>query len=184
LLESAFTGALWPSETAWRFELELVQTGDFSATDVLTVRGLPVPATNQVTQLNQEHQLAGQPLRLLSLLGTRAFPLRRGYVRIKLDTHGDMTQQHLGVPVGGYLKLQVDARGAAVGQRVTLAAVTDEQGRPVTIDDQPSQSGTKLDYLLEAAPDARSLTLRFVRQESRLVSFVARPNQVGLPTGR
>ncbi|MBM3882471.1 MAG: sigma-70 family RNA polymerase sigma factor [Verrucomicrobia bacterium] len=183
-LQAAFGGALWPSESAWRFDLGLLRTDDFAPTDVLTVTNLPVPATNQVMDLKQDYQLAGQPLRLLSLLGSQAYPPEKGWVRVRLDAQGNSIEERVGLPPGGYLKLLVESKGAEVGQRVTLMAVTDERGRPVTIELGGSSQSAILNYLLAAEPDARSLTLRFVRQESRRVSFTARPTQVGSNAGR
>jgi hypothetical protein len=182
--QAALDGALWPSEPAWRFDLELLRTNDFPAADVLTISNLLVPATNQVTKLDQEYQLAGQSLRLLSLLGPQAYPPEKGWVRVRLDTQGNTIEERLGLPAGGYLKLLVESKGMEAGQRVTLMAATDQQGGAVTIEAGGPTRGASLSYLLAAGPDARSLTLRFVRQESRSVSFVARPTQVGLATRR
>jgi RNA polymerase sigma factor (sigma-70 family) len=182
--QAAFAGALWPSEPAWRFDLEWLRTEDFAATDLLTVTNLTVPATNRVTAINQEHHLAGQPLRLLSLLGSQAYPPENGWLRVRLDAHGNAIEERLGLPPGGYLKLLLESKGAAVGQRVTLITATDERGQPVNIEaGQPLPNGT-LSYLLAAGPEARSLTLRFVRQERRTVSFLAHPTQVGLDARR
>ena len=182
--QATVNGALWASEPAWRFDLVLLRTDDFAETDVLTVSNLPVPATNQVTELNQDYQLAGQSLRLLSLLGTKAYRPEWGYVSVRLDAHGNSIEEYHGLPPGGYLKLLVESKGAEAGQRVTLMTANDEQGRPVTVEAAGSARSSSLNYLLAAPPDARSLTLRFVRQESRSVSFVARPTQVGSNPGR
>jgi RNA polymerase sigma factor (sigma-70 family) len=178
-LQVAFDGALWPSESAWRFDLELLRTDDFAATDVLTITNLLVPATDQVTQLNQDYLLAGQPLRLLSFFGSLAYPPEKGWVRIRLDAQGNTIEERLGLPPGGYLKLLVEAKGIESGQRIALMAGTDDRGRSVRFEPGGSTRSEILNYLLPAEPDARSLTLRFVRKESRMVSFMARPTQVG-----
>jgi len=177
-LQVAFDGALWPSESAWRFDLEVLRTDDFAATDVLTITNLLVPATNQVTQLNQDYLLAGQPLRLLSFFGSLAYPPEKGWLRIRLDAQGNTIEERLGLPPGGYLKLLVESKGIEAGQRIALMAVTDEQGRSVRFEPGGSTRSEILNYLFPAELDARSLTLRFVRKESRMVSFVARPTQV------
>lgn len=177
--QSAFEGALWSSEPAWQFDLELLRTDDFAATDVLIVTHLTVPATNRAVEINQDYELAGQPLRLLSLLGSQAYPPEKGWLRLGLDAQGNSIEERLGLPPGGYLKLLVESKGAEAGQRVTLMTAADEQGNPVHIEPgQPSPAGN-LNYLLAAGPEARSLTLRFVRQERRRVCFVAHPTQVG-----
>jgi len=182
--QAAFDGALWPSESAWQFGLELLRTNDFAAADMLIITNLLVPATNQVTNLDQDHQLAGQSLRLVSLLGSQAYPPERGYVSVRLGAQGNAIEDHLGVPPGGYLKLLVESKGIETGQRVTLMSARDERGRPVTIEAGGSSRREILNYLLAAEPDARSLTLRFVHQESRTVSFMARPTQMGSSVAR
>jgi len=183
-LQAALDGALWSSESAWRFDLELMRTADFAATNVLTVANLRVPATNRVTEINQDYLLAGQSLRLLSLLGSRAYRSERGGVQVRLDAQGNSIEEPLGLPLGGYLKLLVDSKGAEAGQRVTLMTATDERGRPVQVERGHSYPAGNLNYLLAAGPDARYLTLRFVRQECRSVSFVARPTRITLDTRR
>lgn len=182
-LQAAFDVPLWPGERAWQFDLEFLRTEDFAATDVLTITNLAVPATDHETKLDQDHLLAGQLFRLLSLFGSQAYPPERGWVRVRLDARGNTIEERLGLPPGGYLKLLAESKGVEAGQRVSLMTVTDDQGRPVTIETGGSSRSEILNYLLAAEPDARSLTLRFVRQESRIFSFVARPTQVGSNVG-
>ena len=153
-----FDGALWPVETAWKLKVELSRAADFNASELYTVKAVPLPAVPG-TPGRTNLQATVEGLSLLGLRLERAYPA--GPFPPGLFQHNAVAS--------------LETASAIEGTRVTLVRAVDDRGRPVL--HQPGSSGnnTVHRYELRLAPGVTHVDFTFAIHRSRFVEFLSRP---------
>lgn len=152
---------LWPSETAWKMRVEFMRNekAAFSTNELIVVKGLTLPAVDDVTELNLSTNRLGHTVRVLGISnGKGKFPGR---------THS------MG---GNHPKIEVEVTPELTGKRLTVMNVRDDQGRKV--DSQgASRGGGSYSFSYEPKPDVKSLDFTLVVQEVVIAEFLVKPER-------
>ncbi len=161
-----FDHSLWPSENAWRVDLELCRIGGFSPSELLTFRSVPLGEFDAANNLGWSSNIAGGNVTLKSLL-------RRMPVSTNVNSINDLSVIELtvGLPTNVWLNLH--------GVRLN----TGQTNRFLPAGDgtwMRSQRQTR-NYLLNPALEAVSVDLTYTVQTTRWVHFLVKP-EVGRKT--
>lgn len=161
-----FDHSLWPSENAWRVDLELCRIGGFSPSELLTFRNVPLGDFNMANNLGWSSNVAGGNVTLKSLL-------RRKPVGTNVNSIMDLSETELtvGLPTNVWLNL----RGVRLNTGQTNMFLQAGDGTWMR-----SQRQTR-NYLLNPPLEAVSVDLTYSVQTTRWVHFLVKP-EIGRKT--
>lgn len=153
---------LWPGETAWKIRAEFMRNekAAFSTNELIEVKGLVLPAVDEVTELNFSTNRLGHTVRVLGMSnGKGKFPGR---------THS----------MGGTQpRIEVEVTPELTGKRLTVMNVRDDQGRKVESRGW-GRGGGSYSFSYEPKADAKSLDFTLVVQEVVIAEFLVKPEQL------
>ncbi|HEX4644154.1 MAG TPA: hypothetical protein VH598_00940, partial [Verrucomicrobiae bacterium] len=156
-----FGGALWLEEPAWKLQVELSRTADFPPEELWLVKGVPVPADGESSEVHAKTNMYGAGLEFLSLSSPNA-----------------VVPNNIAMP--GHYNLHAEVVSEAGIAHLTLVAVKDDQGREVRATDYLTFGPNDFHVIprcigLDILKDAKSLDVTFAFSESVKVEFLAKP---------
>jgi hypothetical protein len=159
-----FRSLLWPDETAWKLEVRFEQKAGFSPDQLWTAPPLDLPARRKVNRVDAIVRRQGATLRLLALSGPAA-------------AVWDGCGWSAALPI-----LHTRLSSAKKGLRVSLARVTDDQGRDVPVSQTLYGGSGKYSFVLSPAPHAKQIVATLALHRPHFAEFVAGATASG--TGR
>jgi hypothetical protein len=155
-----FAGALWPEEAGWTFDAEFERIADFAPGELFLLPPVFVPGGKLPVQTNLEVEAHDLLVKSIKITGpTRMRSFQRGGYRPNAEVHLVFS------PQAGQLS-------------VSLAGVTDDQGRPVPLGHELQLGKSEYEAGLELPADLRSLQLDLAVRRRRLVRFTTGPGFV------
>jgi hypothetical protein len=148
---------LWPGESGWRLVAEFAHIRDFTAQQMVTVKGLGATPTNRPLTLNLRLATNGVVLQTVELRGsTRLWPYVRGHL------------------VPNY-ELNLTYTANRDRQWVDLVQVVDQGGRAIRFGhaEHPWRGMSKA--ALEIPRDCQSIDLTFAVHRGEVAEFHVRP---------
>ncbi len=155
---------LWPGETAWKLRAEFMrkEKAAFTTNELIEVKGLALPAMDEVTELNLSTNRLGHTVRVLGVSnGKGKFPGR---------THS------MG---GNHPRIEVEVTPELSGKRLTVLSVRDDQGRKVESRGW-GRGGGSYSFSYDPKADAKSLDVMLVVQETIIAEFLVKPERLSL----
>ncbi len=148
---------LWPNEAAWdlRVEFRRNEKGAFGTNELVEIKRLALPAVDGITETNLSTSRLGHSVRVLGL--------RNGA--------GRLGSRHMGGI--GYV-LEVEISPELERKRLTVVAVTDDQGREVT-NASASRIGGSYTFGYRPKADAKELNFALAVQEVVIAEFRVKP---------
>ncbi len=141
---------LWPAEPAWKLRVGFTQRSNFVASELWTIRGVPLPGTDLTNTVPTQTNLQGA---LLQYAGGERGPSR----------------------LGGDYHFYFRVTPGRPDYRMTLVRAVDDNGREATVSvsfESPDQLGITLRVTTTIAT---SLDLTLALHQTRYVEFLARP---------
>jgi hypothetical protein len=158
---------LWPDESAWKLRVEMSRTSGFNDDELWTVENIPVNSGSQqdLWSYNNRRSNTNSAFAEATVNG----------IHLKLFSAVQFTDENYG---NGQkqcgLRIQVDPEPEGMQMRMTLAKLTDEQGRDLQ-SWGPNGGGGNYVFELQDVRDAKALNITLVLQKSRFVEFTAKP---------
>ena len=148
---------LWPNEGAWQLRVEFMrkQKGSFGTNELVVIKGLAIPPVNGATEINLSTNRLGHTVRVLAL--------RNGTSQLGSPPTGR---------IGAFLEVEVSPE--LERKRLTVVAITDDQGREVTMT-RWSRSGDLFAFGCGPKVDAKSLNFTLAVQEVVTAEFRVKP---------
>lgn len=162
-----FFGALWPSEQAWKLDVEVVRTSGFRREELWETT-VVLPGPRMVSNLTNRWDYDGRSLRLMSLASPNT------------DHPGDLkwTAKWWGEDKDHVYSLALVLGGDQKGTRISVVGAVDQNGTTVNIVQHGSQDYATQAVFFTPGPDATKVRFTFASQRSRFVQFLARPEFV------
>jgi hypothetical protein len=158
---------LWPDESAWKLRVEMSRTSGFNDDELWTVENIPVNSGRQ-------QDLWGYNNRRGNTNAAFAETTLSG-IHLKLFPATQFTDENYGNgQKRGGLRVQIDPEPEGVQMRMTLAKVTDEQGRDLQSWGANGGGGNYV-FQLQDVRDAKTLNITLALHKSRFVEFTAKP---------
>jgi hypothetical protein len=158
---------LWPDESAWKLRVEMSRTSGFNDDELWTVENIPVNSGRQ-------QDLWGYNNRRGNTNAAFAETTLNG-IHLKLFPATQFTDENYGNgQKRGGLRVQIDPEPEGVQMRMTLAKVTDEQGRDLQSWGANGGGGNYV-FQLQDVRDAKTLNITLALHKSRFVEFTAKP---------
>jgi hypothetical protein len=167
--ETGFLGALWPGEQAWKLEAEFVRTSGFSEAELWTLPAIPIPTTGVVTNLNLSTERAGDKAELVGI----GAPMAEHPEPFKWIAKywGQVGEDKVITLTAKFKKQQASSR-------LKLVEAVDQNGNPAQLISHNNEDYPEQAFLVMVADGAKELRLTLALQQSRTVSFMARPDFV------
>jgi hypothetical protein len=160
---------LWPDESAWKLRVEMSRTSGFSDDELWTVENIPVNPGRQ-------QDLWGYNNRRSNTNSAFAETTLNG-IHLKLFPALQFTDENYGNgQKQGGLRVQIDPEPEGMQMRMTLAKVTDEQGRDLRSWGPNGGNGNYV-FQLQDIRNAQSLNITLALHKSRFVEFTAKPTK-------
>jgi hypothetical protein len=160
---------LWPDESAWKLRVEMSRTSGFSDDELWTVENIPVnPGRQQdLWSYNNRRSNTNSAFAETTLNGIhlKLFPA----LQFTDENYGNGQKQ-------GGLRVQIDPEPEGMQMRMTLAKVTDEQGRDLRSWGPNGGNGNYV-FQLQDIRNAQSLNITLALHKSRFVEFTAKPTK-------
>ncbi len=177
--EITFADSIWLEEPAWRMEAEFTRVAGFPPDELVSIKGLELPAAGVAKSLDLATNIQGAEVKLTAMVwGASGTAARFGARPQPVDIPGN--------PFAGELNLGVQAHSTI---QVRLLEIRDDQGRQATISGTGyrtvSASGAgpvrKLAYSYQflLAPDAKSVDLRLGVSPKGDFLFYVKPTLAG-----
>lgn len=155
-----FSPRLWVEEPAWkmRFEFVRVPEAEFATNELWTIKGIPVPARTNVTELNLSSNLLGHTVRVVGLAG------REG--RFGRDDHS----------ASGGERFVVQVSPPLLDKQIDLVRVVDEQGRAGKGSRSSwSRDAGRYGFRVEFHNEAKEVDVTFAVHPCVYAEFTVRP---------
>jgi hypothetical protein len=153
-------GAFWPEEAGWTFDAEFERIADFAPGELFTLPPVFVPGGKLPVLTNLEVEAHDVLVKSIKISGpTRMRSFQRGGYRPNAE-----------------VKLVFSPQAGQLS--VSLAGVTDDQGRPVPLGHELQLGKSEYEAGLELPADLRSLQLELAVRRRRLVRFTTGPGFV------
>jgi hypothetical protein len=160
---------LWPDETAWKLRVEMSRTSGFNDDELWTVENIPVNPGRQQDLWNYNNRRSNtNPAFAEATLNG---------IHLKLFSALQFTDENYGNgQKQGGLRIQADPDPEEVQMRMSLAKVTDEQGRDLRSWGPNGGNGNYV-FQLQDIRDAKTLNITLALHKSRFVEFTAKPTK-------
>ena len=160
---------LWPDEPVWKLRVEMSRTAGFNSDEVWSVTNVPVNLGSQQDVWNYRNQNRQSRKTAFAETNLNGFHL-------KIFPAVRFTDQNFGngEKPGGFL-IQVEPE-LSNGMRMTLAKITDEQGRDLQ-SWGPNGGGDYEIYQLPNLRNAKTLNVTIAVHKSRFVEFAVKPTK-------
>jgi len=170
-VRTAFPGALWPGESAWKLRVEFRRVANFPATDLLRIPNIRIPAADQVEEPQTQYDHQGAAVELAFVIGP--------------DVKEEETSRLNVERKKGCITIVLTGQQQILAQNKQLRFVgaTDDLGRRVELAGSwgPETSSTSVipfSFVFAPASGARELNLVVAISECRFLEFLAKPEQV------
>lgn len=148
---------LWSDAGAWRLQTTFQQKGGMLATnEIFTVRGIPLPAMDSVTELNAEAELAGHRVRFVGISSGKG-------------VYSSFRNQQWSSPM-----LDFEMHLTPLDRRLVVVSVIDDSGTECRRS-RSIRSGKKLALAILPNAGATKVDVTFALPRSVEVEFVAMP---------
>jgi hypothetical protein len=156
----AMQGGLCVEEPAWKLRAEFARMKDHEPGDLWVVRDVPITRRGSLGGTVSKFTRHGVTLQFLGITakGAKAPPGGAGW--------------------GNGVTVHVQAPSLLKEVRLGLVRAMDDRGRVVPNMGSGSSGSGLYGFVLQAAPDARTLDLTLVLQRSRFAEFVAKPSRL------
>jgi RNA polymerase sigma factor (sigma-70 family) len=171
-IRSAFMGALWPGESAWKLQVEFKRKANFPEAELLRIPKIRIPDVNEAEEPQTGYEQNGVNIELAGVIGANAPQATRPPLANAKRSAGCIT---------------VALHGPVVseGRRMTFVSATDDQGRDFKLVDQGTpataadeKAPVPFSFVFSAPQGAKELNLVVAISQSRTVEFLAKPVQV------
>jgi len=167
-MRTAFLGALWPGESAWKLRVEFKRVADFPKNDLLQISKIRIPAGNELYEPHSQYEWNGASLELAAVIGKDVEWER--VVRLNPDRKR------------ACITLVLAGEILSRNWQLACVAVTDERGNRVELAGvrDPGVPGSPVPFSFSFAPreGATELNLVLAVSESRVFDFLAKPEHM------
>jgi RNA polymerase sigma factor (sigma-70 family) len=186
VIQSKFSGALWPGESAWKIRGDFLRTADFPENELLHLPKVVIPDATEVSEPLKKFDWNGATVELSAVMGTNS------RASITRPPNGAPLEQrmHWSALMNSEFRsgcVTVVLAGEILSRNRQLAFVkaTDEQGRefekmesgsPVSV--EQTRWPMPYSFALRPPEGAHEINLVVAITEPRKVEFLAKPEQV------
>lgn len=163
----AFEGPLWLEEPAWKLAVEISRTRDFPVGELWTIKGVPIPETGKVAEINATTNIYGAEI-VFQGISTAKAKLPQEWARTPLYVNLHASNP---IPMSDTKLWLVDVK-ADLGGKVKVVGDTWQSstgGRGATLKELNHGFG------IEIPEGAKSLDVTLAFSKSRYVEFLAKP---------
>src|ERR1043166_1204403 len=169
---AGFPGALWPGEDAWKLRVEFKRVADFPENELVRILHIPIPGPDEILQPQTAYEVNGATVVVATVIGSKV-----AWERI-YQFNPERVRDCVTVLIQGKILSQ--------NRRVAFVEAKEDHGAPVKLEGVVSDrniAGRSPDFLpnsLNFRPpqEASELTLMLAVSQSRVVEFLAKPEQV------
>jgi hypothetical protein len=174
-VRAEFSGALWPSESAWKLRGEFKKVADFPESELLQIEKIRIPDADEIYEPHVHYERNGATVEVVGVIGKnvdqqRLYRERRHFARVPY-TRG------VNVALAGEILAQ--------NRRLVFVSATDDQGRSVPLADfgepvdiEDAKDWRPYSFVIRPPEGAHEINLVVAVTESRFVEFLAKPEQV------